>query len=318
MEIKEVKEKYKRNLKVEKELLKSFLSILSKEFTPNEVKQRLEENGFDGVYVIEPSLLDELMSDEINNGNTFLAFYEGETNSIFIKKGALEKYPSAGIHEMGHAYLNSRNIKSIHIDGHEYSYGNGIEEGAMTILMNSKDITRLGRVKDNIYPVQSTIFKELNTLYKYTDCVEYKNLLIHLLKKPEEFNLLIKRIYGDILKEAKSQLIYRCAFDLISATDIVTNCKPTKDMIVTLKYINALYLNVADENVRLGKKNVNNFIQHETYNLTKEESVVKAIFGVEDMYIERMIDLLDNLLSHLENECEFYVDDENSKILLLR
>lgn len=320
MELYEVLKKEDRKYSLEKEILNDFYQILKTDFTLKEIEDTLEQNKFDGVYVLDEDRF-SLVKDDIHT----LGFYS-KRDRVIVLRDKLYK-PEIGVHEFGHAFLNFKSSKELKIDKNICIYGQGLEEGAMTTLMCSSNIRNIDNTIPNLYSLQVKLFKELMVLYGYSNINEYPNLLIHMLKRPEEFLTLIKNIYYNILKENYSEtdelIAMRSALQMIQCTDIVTNkkLKGLNDFSKILLSINCAYLIVADENIRSGRKqNIlfpipNNLISGPE---TDEERLLYFIFNNEYYKIHRTVNYIDQILMFAQSTLEDYTLNSDDKKLALK
>jgi len=284
-----------------------------------EIKDTLEKNKFNGVYMLDSKLFSLFRSS-----NDTLGFYRIPENVIVVCEDSY--IPKIGIHEMGHAFLNVRNQRKIFIDDYKLRYGIGLEEGAMTILMETNNIRFMYDKFTDLYRQQVILFQQLNVLYGYSKLKQYPNLLIHLLKKPEEFLALIKNIYIDIFKTNYSlvdeSLITRSAFEIIQGADLFAKkLKPRSESFQNYMFLNAMYLAIADRDIRDGVKTNNLFIIPEEVLKTNPQKLLCCIFGDETGYMKQQVELLELLLMLIQEELEAYTlgnEEDDKKIILTR
>ena len=293
MLIEEVKNK-KRNYSEERDILMNFAKILKPYVSLKNIQSKLEQNGFNGVYILGSDIFHTI--DEKKNT---AGIYIPEEKIIIIDKESYSKDKSIGIHEMGHAFLNGENSKEIIIDHNSVLYGNGLEEGAMVILQGSTNLKNIDECNNNIYPLHTAIFHQLNTLYKYSNVRKYENLLIHLFNEPKSFIPLIKDIYEDIFMSRFS--------------------KSDNELYTFLNYVNSIYLKLLDDKVKTEEKNNKFFINSNYLERTKEEKYLFAIFDCDNAYFNRLISYLNSLLLEISRRLEnFDNDNVKSKVLLPR
>lgn len=325
MDILEIKDSFKRNYAEEKEILTNFSNVLKSYISHGEITKTLEDNEFNGVYILNDSEYKEV------GRNNSVGFYSIDSRIIVLNAEHYYNNKKIGIHEIGHAFLNGRNRSVINIDNHDIIYGVGLEEGAMSLLMCTNDIKNIFKGDTNVYVQESKIFHQLNTLYGYSNVKEYPNLLIHMLKEPESFITLIRNIYVDIYKSkyenVSSYLLDRSAYDVLVGTDIITeeDRKNCNSIIVAVNFINRLYLSLADENVRDGYLENPYFIKTNSFNKTPEEIFLSILFDSVFSYAERMERKLEALLDFVHMQFETIGDKEyeekdalKCKTLLLR
>ena len=316
MLIEEVKNK-KRNYSEERDILMNFAKILKPYVSLKNIQSKLEQNGFNGVYILGSDIFHTI--DEKKNT---AGIYIPEEKIIIIDKESYSKDKSIGIHEMGHAFLNGENSKEIIIDHNSVLYGNGLEEGAMAIIQDSTNLKNIDECNNNIYPLHTTIFHQLNTLYKYSNVRKYENLLIHLFNEPKSFIPLIKDIYEDIFmsrfSKSDNELAIRSAFLMMSGTDALVEYSDI-ELYTFLNYVNSIYLKLLDDKVKTEEKNNKFFINSNYLEKTKEEKYLFAIFDCDNAYFNRLISYLNSLLLEISRRLEnFDNDNVKSKVLLPR
>lgn len=317
MEIKEVVKDCERNYREEKNIIEDFAGVVKPCISLKEIKKRLDDNGFNGVYILSKEKF-----ALVNNSANTIGFYNQEGKVIVINESHYAFNKKSGVHEMGHAFLDGRNEREI--SELSASYGVGLEEGAMSILEVTSNVEELNKRNCTAYPLQARFFHQLNTLYGYSNCKEYKNLLIHLLKEPEKFIPLIRDVYEDIFKEQypefKHLLSDRSALAMISGTDALIPHSNEK-LNVYLNCLNSLYLNVADEDIRSEKFSDYMFMNAKHFIRTNEEKLFSQIFGNDKIYFERQQAHLEVLLDMINQELEALPIKENSfknKVLVKR
>ncbi|MBO5095653.1 MAG: hypothetical protein J6B98_02150, partial [Bacilli bacterium] len=229
-----------------------------------------------------------------------------------------------GVHEMGHAYLDGRNERKITFNGSDITYGIGLEEGAMSILEVTSNIQDINKRNCTSYPLQAKLFHQLNALYGYSNVKEYKNLLLHLFVEPEKFIPLIRDIYDDIYKEQLSDFKHilsdKSALAMVSGTDSLIDYD-AGNLNGYLNYLNSLYLNVADEDVRNERYFDNMFISAKDFLRTNDEVLYFNIFGNDKLYYERQQRHLETLLGLINEELEkisIQTDNDRNKVFVRR
>ena len=315
MELNEIITDFERDYVEEKKIIEDFSRVLSPCISLDEIKKRLEINGFKGVYILSKENF-----ALVNKSANSIGMYKDKT--IILNQSHYSYYKRSGIHEMGHAFLDGRNEREI--PELSASYGVSLEEGAMSILEVSSNISDINRRSCTAYPLQARIFHQLNTLYGYSKSKEYSNLLIHLFKEPERFIPLVRDIYEDIYKEQLPEfnpiLSDRSALAMVSGTDALISY-PNDNINSYLNYLNALYLNVADENVRCGNYSDYMFINVNQFLRTNEEKLYQQIFGNDKIYLKNQQAHLEVLLDMINQELETLPIKENSfknKVLVKR
>lgn len=314
MLIEEVLEIQKRNYILEKEILSKFSEVLKPYISLKNIQDKLEQTGFNGVYMLDSDLFRSITQ----NVDT-LGLYTSKEKVIIIDKECYNRDKGIGIHEMGHAFLDNDSNKEIIIDDHHMIYGKGLGEGAMAILGTNLNIKKLDKIDYKLYPEQSMIFKQLNVLYNYSNIKEYENLLIHLFMKPKKFLSLIKDIYEDIylnkLPSFDVNLAVKSAFAMVSSTDALLENNDDQ-LSIFLSYVNSLYLNIVNKNEEIENKL---FLTSKAFEKTSEEKIISAIFNSDISYMKRLELYLDILLSEISKRLEKFdnnVKNEKSKILL--
>lgn len=308
---------FKRDKVVEKEILDKFSDVLKKHFTREEIEQTLLENGFKGVYLLDEqqidtlsSLLDEEEKNELlDELSELFGKYHLEQKVIIMHKDEYMANKTIGIHEMGHAFLDSKNEAIIKVDGTKIRYGIGLEEGAVTSLMVTDDIEDISSYSRNVYPEQTILFQQLNVLYGYSRLKKYPNLLIHMFKEPENFMVLIREIYTDIYEQNYETMdipvITKSAFDIIVGADTLTIDKVSNEKLIkTMQGINSVYLYMADKKIRNKESENPLFLPFRELQKTAEEILLEKIFGDESSYMERLSDLLEDLVLGFQETIE--------------
>ena len=308
---------FKRDRNAEKEILDKFSDVLKKHFTREEIEQTLLENGFKGVYLLDEqqidtlsSLLDEEEKNELlDELSELFGKYNLEQKVIIMHKDAYMANKTIGIHEMGHAFLDSKNEAIIKVDGAKIRYGIGLEEGAVTSLMVTDDIEDISSYSCNVYPEQTILFQQLNVLYGYSRLKKYPNLLIHMFKEPENFMVLIREIYTDIYEQNYETMdipvITKSAFDIIVGADTLTIDKVSNEKLIkTMQGINSVYLYMADKKIRNKESENPLFLPFRELQKTGEEILLEKIFGDESSYMERLSDLLEDLVLGFQETIE--------------
>lgn len=318
MEIKEIIESKKRLYELEKEMILDFSNSVKSQFDLKQVKDTLDSNGFSGVYVLSDSEYLDFTQKDNSAGR-----YNTEEKVIVLPESSCNN-KNTRIHEIGHAFLGSRNTSSIVFDERPLFYGLGLEEGAVTLLANTSNIEDISQINYQTYPKQSLLFQQLNELYKNSDLRKYSNILIHLFKEPKDFNNLIREIYDNIFKseygEFDSYMSMKSAFSLIQGTDLLTiRSELCGDMFNNLKLLNLLYFYIADKDIRRGKTNNEVFVPFEPFNFTSEEKLLSLLFGTDPMYILKMVQKLDILLDMFQDEFELIgrVEEDERKLIHL-
>lgn len=318
MLVEQVVKKQKRNYNVENETLLSLSKFLNPYISLEDIKKRLKENNFNGVYII-----DEF--DSIEEEPNVLGVYSDNDKAIVLKKEEYYKDKTIGIHEMGHAFLNGRNIKNIIFDNKLIGYGYGLEEGAMAFLQYSSSIKDINEVNSKVYTFQCNLFKQLSVLYSYSKSKKYENLLIHLFMEPETFIPLISNIYEDIytekFKNSENSLSIKSAFNLIAGTDALLEYNDT-DLYLLLSYINTIYLYMANKNAVNENSYKKIFINFDDIKMREEEIILLKIFNSDINYMKRLeiqlkatLCVISNLLDNFDNK---KTNDANNKTLSKR
>ena len=319
MLIKEITENQVRNYEEEKNILINFSNSLKPYISLKGIQKKLEQNGFNGVYILDSNLF-HLIEKNLN----VTGMYFHDEKIIIIDKESYIKDKSIGIHEMGYAFLDGKNYKEIIFDDNSIIYGIGLEEGAMAILQSNLNLKNMDKCNNNIYPLQTRIFKQLNILYKYSNFKEYENLLVHLFKEPKTFIPLIKNMYEDIymskLPNLNAELVTKSAFYMISGTDALLE-NNDNELYNFLSYINSIYLNIADEKIRNENKS-DIFMKPNSLQKTVIEKYLYAIFNSDMAYLKRLSSNLDIALSEVLERLDCFdvenLKDNKCKILLPR
>lgn len=320
MEMTELAKYFERDRNVEKEILAGFSNILRNHFTREEIEKTLLENGFNGVYLLDEEQIESLndLLDEDDKQiilselrDLFGTYYLNE-KIIIMNKNEYLNNKEIGIHEMGHAFLDSRNEAIIQINSSKIRYGIGLEEGAVTSLMVTDDIEDISNYSPNVYPDQTIFFQQLNALYQYTTLKKYPNLLIHMFKEPEKFMVLVREIYTDIYEQnyetMDNSVITKSAFDIVVGTDMLTTDNSLSlEGFKLMHAINTIYLHMADKDIRNKNKRNTLFKNFKELEKTNEEILLGKIFGDDGGYMERLSNLLEDLV------LSFQADVEKSK-----
>ena len=318
MEIKELMEKFDRNINVEKNSIDKMYHSLRPHISKKQITKTLEDNGFNGFYVVPDSTYKSVTDNLMSAG-----YYNIPNKVVIINEDDYIKLPAIGIHELCHAYLDDKNVKHMEIDGQDLSLGKGLEEGAASILQTINSVSDINKVNPISYQLQSNLFQQLNVLYKYSKIKDTPNLLIFLLKHPEQFLSLIKDIYCDILGsqccDFDKFIPCRCAHRLITLTDILTEQKSVdKNIYYLANCINSLYLTIADSNIRDGK-NVNPlFCVPNEFLINSETRLLLCLFGMS--VGEKVLSNVDLLLAKIDRTIENIEEtkSQNSKTLILK
>lgn len=307
MEIKELIENIDRNYKVEKNVINEIGNVLSPFINEKDIKKVLEDNGFNGIYII-PEHLYNKVTDNMNADG----FYSVIFKTIIIKEKQYFKNKEIVKHELCHAYLDNKIVRKLYLEGTVNFYGSGIEEGIASVFQSVNSYKNIGSVKPQAYNLQASLFQQLNHLYNYTSFNEYPNLLIHLLKEPEYFLTLIKDIYYEILQknigEFDKNLPGRSALRLITGADLYIEKKPDRLLYDFIHSMNSLYLTIADEDFLRGESANNLFKISPRFICSAEKLLIYKIFGSMNKIREEQLSNLnflhftiDHLLSQVEN-----------------
>lgn len=314
MEIGDLIKQNFRNYEEEKKVLENFKFLFKGIISSKHIDNTLKDNGFNGMYIVNNDIFSQLTS----NKNT-MGFYNLEHQIIILNEVFYKRYEFIGLHELGHAYLNGRILKELNIDNEKISYGYGIEEGAVSLLMSLNNIKDLDKCNSMFYKCQSKFFQQINVLYKHSDVRSYENLLIHLFKEPTTFISLIEDIYVSLIKH-KFDSYYgtRSAYYLIEIADLLTNLGQESNLYNFISNINSLYLAVSDDDIKIGKKENSLFSISNCFRMTMEEKLFYALFHTDRSYYERQIFYLEQLLFEIQEYLEDNIDDKKmSKNLML-
>lgn len=310
MEAKDIIKKYKRDYNIEKKILCDFSEVLKNYISFKNIQNTLYQNGFNGIYLLEKKAF-----SRFRNSNKIMGLYDEIEKVIIMNKDEYLYDERIAIHEMGHAFLDCKSQRKIEIDGKNIKYGVGLEEGAVTLLMCTSNVNDISEINKYAYLQQSRLFQQLNALYNYSNVKEYDNLLIHLLLKPDKFIPLVRDIYEDIFKtnypDFNCSLSTKSAHSIICGTDTLIDYQ-NDNLYGLLKYINALYLNVADSDVRNGKE-TSLFIKSKDFNMTREEILLSQIFNKDYSYVQRQqsnLDVAIRLVNEELEECDIKDDDK--------
>ena len=310
MDINEIIETEKRDYKEEKRILTNFSQILKSSISEDSIKSTLEQNGFNGLYLIDSKLFSLLHKEDA------LGLYSEVEKIIVLNKEAYFNDKKMGIHEIFHAYLDGKAESRIEYNDRPLVYGKGLEEGAATLLSCTSNVKNISKIDPYVYVYQSKLFQQLDALYKYSDLRTYDNLLIHMLKEPKKFIPLIKDIYKNILKtncpECDDLTILRSSFFMVGGVDLL-NDVDDPSVYGLLSFINSIYLNVADRDIRRDRKQHPLFMNDERLKQTREDIFMEEIFGVNDGYYNRQINNLNSSLVLLGEIYEKYDDEGKIK-----
>lgn len=305
-----------RNYKEEKKILEKFLLRVKPYISQKRITDRLEQNGFNGIYILN----DEDFSKLVDNSNVSGIYCPDEKIIILSEIGYYNDI-NIGVHEMGHAYLNGESKRKITIDNDNIIYGKGLEEGAISLLQSNCRINKIDKTSNIVYPFQSILFKQLNALYINSDIQEYDNLLIHLFMNPQSFIPLIRDIYSDIyLKELHNlniKLAEKTAFKIISGSDALLDICDTQ-LFLYLSFFNSLFFNISNNGIINNCKDNDLFISSPYFEKTNEEKLFSCLFN-DSLYMERMEEYLNKMLLIISDRLEKIDNDKSkSKILLPR
>ena len=311
--------KFKNSNQKEDNLLNSGIKIIetifSDVFCKDEIKQKLQENKFEGIYIAA----DEDYKKIYEQDNT-LGGYEETLKIIILNKNFLKNQPEEIVtHELLHAFFNGKLNKKIKIDYDIIRYGIGVEEGIISIA------TRMKNIKDNInnikpfsYQIQANIIKQINILYESIENKKYKNIIELALKEPDNVLYYIFKMYKDLIikieseefdKKDRDYISKRMAFDLIKCLDLITEKNPSievKKLLSKIENINSLL--IINQKTK-GKIGENSFILSEQFNTTiykqkekenQQKKLLIQIFGEKgkkenQKQILKDIDNLNNL-----------------------
>ena len=273
MEVEEVIDTYKRNYKVEKEILKKFSYLLKKYVSKDEIEKRFELNCENGIYVLKPSIFKEIAYDEY-----ITAFYNKNNKAIFINAKYYKSVPRIGIHEMGHVYLSSFINSKIIFDGVEKECGVGLEEGAVSVLESTNSLENFLFPNVHSYKTQSQSFLQLNELYKNV-FGEYPNLLIHLLKENDSICNITNKIYESIIKD-DFDITHQSFLAMILGNDIL-DYKLEYDLNAYNTFINSAYLLLMDLSYRNGEKK-DLFLEPSVFYYMNAVRLLKVIFSDDE------------------------------------
>ena len=278
----EVISKCQRNYNLEKKTINQMAYVLGNIITKEEIYDRLEKNGFSGLYIVPKTLYDLIgMVEGVE------AFYSVTEKIIVINEEYYLKNPSVCIHEICHAYLNDEILRKVTIDNLKVFYGRGLEEGLASIVQNIKKHTYIDTARPLAYAFQARFFQQLNELYKYTQIQEYQDLLIHVFKKPSEFLILVRNIYYDILKnniDCFDKIVPdRSAQRIVTVADFYTESDTINRKLYDLiNCMNSLYLTMSDSSIYTGTKSNDLFNIPDVYKCSSDIYVLYSLIGKED------------------------------------
>lgn len=328
--IEEISEEEKINKIMEKENEKSistnqiaydkFCKILSPYLTSEEIKKTLINNGYYGLYF---ATKDEIY--EFSGREDVVGLYKNEYGIGLLCEEAYDNENEIAIHELAHAFVNERINKKIQIDIEIANYGNGLEEGIVSIICQLEH-NDIDKCKSEVYPYQARLFQQLNTLYCYNQNRKYRNLLEFAIKEPEKLIPEIKNIYESILINnnnlttgQKKYLASKCAFNLILICDLMLdyNYEEQKYLYGIQDGINTLFLGMVDSDIRNGKKENELFPCCNLVVKDKEDRLLSAIFGndEETRYFDKKIGAVYELLNNSQILVE-YKETDKQKVKL--
>jgi len=309
MEVIDIIKDSNRNYIEEKEILRNFKSIVKSQIGAKEVNRVLEENGFQGIYIVDKDIYRQVAPSLDSIG-----FYDSKLRVILLDEAGYYKDKIIGIHEVAHAYLNGKSNSKIIIDSSELFYGNGLEEGAASLLMSTNNINKIENCYPNSYPLQSRLFQQASVLYQNSDVRCYKNLLVHLFKEPDKFISVLNDVYvylaKDKLNSTDSLLGTRSAYVLMQTADILTFLKTDNRMLYELVYLlNSLYLTVSDSGFYLGNWDNKLFNIIRQFKMSNEEKLLYALFEDKSAYFSRQDENAHNILNFIY----WYMGDVDKK-----
>lgn len=319
MDIEELILKTKRNYDIEKEAINDMARILRPYITKKEITKVLEENGFAGFYIIKEELFNDHFKEDTESGLYDTIYKAAIMNE---KQAAID--PTIKLHELFHACLDAKNIKKILSDGVETNFGVGFEEGAASIIHSINNYKDIDKAKPTCYVFQSRLFQQLNVLYNYTKIKEYPNLLISMMKKPEQFLPLIRDIYSDLLEdkiECTDKLLFgKSAHHMVCIADILTEKKYLDRRLYDFaNFLNSLYLTIADFEIYRGKKTNKLFSIPDVYLAKPGLDFLLQLFDIDKYYCGYRLEYLKSLLCQMETEICLAVDsspeDKNIKCM---
>lgn len=285
--------KHRPNDEVLNKSIDELVKKSNKELTKEEIETRLKNNGFNGMYLISSKLYDRYAP----KGSA--GFYDKNKKVVCIDINKYYKNTNTAIHELVHSIIDGKFQKDIEVDenlSRNYlTYGYGIEEGIATICEGVQNLQEIDDYQVNHYSKQTNMSKQINKLYEFYSEKKYSNILIHALKEPEDIIPLIPRMYEEILNKniekvsANIDLSRRNAFDVVKGTDVITEEKEDCELYYSSELTNAIYLTIADKNLRDGNKNtISNYQKLFTYDFlpkiikSNEYKLLMTIFGEDD------------------------------------
>lgn len=291
-----------RNRNVERFAIDELIRKMRGFVDSSTIKDRINKNLYKGLYLVSSEELSRIESNKSVKG-----IYNSDLGIILIDKDWFNSVNDVAVHEITHAYLNSENKVTISINDKKIRYGAGLEEGVVSIIQKASSVGNIDECIVDSYPYQAHLIKQLNVLYQYNNSKKYKNLLEHLLNEPSSFLPVIFQIYNDILvdalidKQEAIDLSYRCAGAMVSATDLMLdNLDIDEHYIYTIfSNMNAIFLSLADKEIRDEKKKHSLFpIVNKSYK-TAEEKLLSTIFNIDiiEGYFIRQKNMLNTLLS---------------------
>lgn len=297
-----------RNYEVENHGIKMFSKKVRSCISEKEIRDKLINNGFKGVYMFSNDKFRETREDEHVN-----AYYIPDEQKIVVNSDYYASHEDVVVHELAHAYLNCKNSPEIKVNENNVAYGYGLEEGCCSIIQKANSIKNINDCVCNSYHYQVNLVKQLNALYICSSDKKYPNLIHHLLKEPDDFLPAIERIYEQILSNLDieinaREIALKSALSMVTSTDSMVdiNGYDFKYMYAINSCMNTVYLFLLDKNIRDGKKHndlFTNFIQAQK---TREERFMSFAASNEKGYFWRQVGVLSNLLIKQQDELEEY------------
>lgn len=314
---------YQKNKDLEDYAIDELAKRLKNIKTKDEIVKRLKETNYMGTYVVGDSIINDSESEE----KDIVGRYYNQAKIIAVSKKDIN-HEKTIIHEFGHALINDELTSKINIDEDKKRYGIGLEEAACEVLSLSDDISNinLNKFNDSSYEKQLLLSLQINDLYNYIKDAKYNNTYELIFDNPRKYLQTVREIFdvnntinGEMEEETSRKLSYQLALQNVIVADDITNYPMASSLSLELTMLvdalNSLYLKLLG-NAYLGE-NIKLYKHIKLLERTNEEKLLSTIFGEEQDYINKVLNMIYNINEVIESSCnERNYNELSPKILI--